>query len=87
MGTMGSWAWTARWKAPFLNGRREGVGEAERVPSGKMKSDNYETNEVTRISENQSTSKKREGEGIRISPSWFVLLLRRLRRHLSALID
>jgi len=41
MGTMGSCAWTARWKAPFLKGRSEGVGEAERVPSGKMKSDNF----------------------------------------------
>lgn len=36
---IGKPAWTARWNAPFLNGRSDGVGDAERVPSAKMNSE------------------------------------------------
>jgi hypothetical protein len=46
MQMMGTWAWTARWKAPFLNGRSSVL--AFLVPSGKI-----QTRSCSEISENQ----------------------------------
>lgn len=37
MGTMGTFACIAKWKAPFLKGSRSGWEKYDLVPSGKMK--------------------------------------------------